>query len=75
MTARVTIKDMGKYICKEKAGVAILKLDTGDPRQIIQVDNFILAEGRLHNEDVMITNPIWLQTLKYMKQELFEIQG
>lgn len=36
---------MGKYACKEKAGVAILKLDTGDPWQIIQVHNIILAEG------------------------------
>lgn len=42
----VTIKDMSKYVGKEKIGVAILKLDAGDPTQTMeQVNNFILVEG------------------------------
>lgn len=45
MTVRVTITSMGKYVSRGKAGVAILKLDTGDPWQIIQVHSIILAEG------------------------------
>lgn len=32
---RVTIKDMGKYMCKEKIGVTTLKLDAGGARYII----------------------------------------
>lgn len=45
MTARATIKDMSKYICKEKGRAVILQSDTGDPRKITkQVHNFILAE-------------------------------
>lgn len=37
---------MGKYMCKEKIGVATLKLDAGDQRKILeQVHNFILVEG------------------------------